>query len=69
MRFQRTDLRVRSDVAGQKCLATPGFTMESHRRADAKVLEATAGAADVKVEQTTGLPMLTIHIDREKPRE
>jgi cobalt-zinc-cadmium resistance protein CzcA len=23
-------------------------------------------AADVKVEQTTGLPMLTIHIDREK---
>jgi cobalt-zinc-cadmium resistance protein CzcA len=30
------------------------------------VLESVPGAADVKVEQTTGLPMLTIQIDREK---
>jgi cobalt-zinc-cadmium resistance protein CzcA len=30
------------------------------------VLEKVPGAADVKVEPTTGLPMLTIHIDREK---
>ena len=31
-----------------------------------EVLEKVPGAADVKVEQTTGLPMMTIQIDREK---
>ena len=32
----------------------------------AEVLEKTQGNADVKVEQTTGLPVLTVNIDREK---
>jgi heavy metal efflux system protein len=32
----------------------------------AQILEKTQGSADVKVEQTTGLPILTVNIDREK---
>ena len=32
----------------------------------AEVLEGIPGSADVKVEQTTGLPMLSVQIDREK---
>lgn len=30
------------------------------------VLEKIPGASEVKIEQTTGLPMLTVNIDREK---
>jgi cobalt-zinc-cadmium resistance protein CzcA len=40
--------------------------MESTAGEIAEVLEGIPGAADVKVEQTTGLPMLTLQIDRAK---
>jgi cobalt-zinc-cadmium resistance protein CzcA len=65
MRFNELISGVRSDVA-VKVFGDDMATMEATAGQIAKVLEATAGAADVKVEQTTGLPMLTIHIDREK---
>ncbi|MFZ3223393.1 MAG: CusA/CzcA family heavy metal efflux RND transporter [Rugosibacter sp.] len=65
MRFNELLSGVRSDVA----VKVFGDDMETmNRTADeiAEVLEKVPGAADVKVEPTTGLPMLTIHIDREK---
>ena len=40
--------------------------MESTAEQISKVLQGVPGAADVKVEQTTGLPMLTVQIDRAK---
>jgi cobalt-zinc-cadmium resistance protein CzcA len=40
--------------------------MEATAGEIAEVLEAIRGAADVKVEQTSGLPMLTVQIDRAK---
>jgi heavy metal efflux system protein len=65
MRFNELLSGVRSDVA----VKVFGDDMEiMNRTADqlAKVLSGVAGAADVKVEQTTGLPMLTLNIDRTK---
>lgn len=63
MRFNELISGVRSDVA----VKVFGDEMESlNETADqiAKVLEGVTGAVDVKVEQTTGLPMLTVKIDR-----
>ena len=65
MRFNELLSGVRSDVA-VKVFGDDMETMESSAAAIADVLEKIPGAADVKVEQTTGLPNLTIHIDREK---
>ncbi|MFO1385209.1 MAG: CusA/CzcA family heavy metal efflux RND transporter [Chitinivorax sp.] len=65
MRFNELISGVRSDVA-VKVFGDDMATMENSAGQIAKVLEATPGAVDVKVEQTTGLPMLTIRIDREK---
>ena len=65
MRFNELLSGVRSDVA-VKVFGDDMETMESSATAIADVLEKIPGAADVKVEQTTGLPNLTIHIDREK---
>ncbi|MFZ2999916.1 MAG: CusA/CzcA family heavy metal efflux RND transporter [Undibacterium umbellatum] len=65
MRFNELISGVRSDVA----IKVFGDDMDiMNRTADqiAKVLEKIPGAADVKVEQTTGLPMLSININREK---
>ncbi len=65
MRFNELLSGVRSDVA----VKVFGDDMEvMNRTADqlAMVLIGVAGAADVKVEQTTGLPMLTLNIDRAK---
>ena len=65
MRFNELISGVRSDVA----VKVFGDEMEVMNRTAAQisdVLSRIAGAADVKVEQTTGLPMLTIRIDREK---
>ncbi len=65
MRFNELISGVRSDVA----IKVFGDDMDvMNRSADqiAKVLEKIPGAADVKVEQTTGLPMLSIQINREK---
>jgi heavy metal efflux system protein len=63
MRFNELIAGVRSDVAvkvfgdDMEVLAEVGTQIES-------VLSAVPGAADTKVEQTTGLPMLTIHLNR-----
>ena len=65
MRFNELLSGVRSDVA-VKVFGDDMDTMNSTAGEIAEVLEKVPGAADVKVEQTTGLPMLTIHIDREK---
>jgi len=65
MRFNELLSGVRSDVA-VKVFGDDMETMNRTAEEIAEVLEIIPGAADVKVEQTTGLPMLTIHIDREK---
>ncbi|GMU44958.1 MAG: hypothetical protein AMXMBFR52_22630 [Burkholderiales bacterium] len=65
MRFNELLSGVRSDVA-IKVFGDDMDTMNRIASEIAEALEKVPGAADVKVEQTTGLPMLTIHIDREK---
>src|SRR5215203_3618098 len=65
MRFNELIAGVRSDVAVKvfgddvEVLAEVGDKLEA-------VLASVPGAADTKVEQTTGLPMLTIHLKREE---
>ncbi|MDQ3070440.1 MAG: CusA/CzcA family heavy metal efflux RND transporter [Acidobacteriota bacterium] len=64
MRFNELIAGVRSDVAvkvfgdDMETLAGVGDTIE-------RVLAGVAGASDVKVEQVTGLPLLTVQLDRE----
>ncbi|MCA0177156.1 MAG: CusA/CzcA family heavy metal efflux RND transporter [Proteobacteria bacterium] len=65
MRFNELISGVRSDVA-VKIFGDDMAVMEETAEQISKVLEAVPGAADVKVEQTTGLPMLTLQIDRAK---
>jgi cobalt-zinc-cadmium resistance protein CzcA len=65
MRFNELLSGVRSDVA-VKVFGDDMDTMNASAESISQVLESVRGAADVKVEQTTGLPMLTIQIDREK---
>jgi heavy metal efflux system protein len=65
MRFNELISGVRSDVA-VKVFGDDMDVMNSTAAEIAEVVERIAGAADVKVEQTTGLPMLTVNIDREK---
>jgi cobalt-zinc-cadmium resistance protein CzcA len=65
MRFNELLSGVRSDVA-VKVFGDDMDTMNASAESISRVLESVPGAADVKVEQTTGLPMLTIQIDREK---
>ncbi|PXX42046.1 efflux RND transporter permease subunit [Undibacterium pigrum] len=65
MRFNELISGVRSDVA----IKVFGDDMDIMNRTGeqiARVLEKIPGAADVKLEQTTGLPMLSININREK---
>jgi len=65
MRFNELISGVRSDVA----VKVFGDDLEVLLKAGeeiAEVLEKIPGAADVKVEQITGLPMLTVKIDRQK---
>ncbi len=64
MRFNDLIAGVRSDVA----VKIFGDDMEIlARRADrvAAILRSIPGAADVKIEQTSGLPVLTVDVDRE----
>ena len=64
LRFNELISGVRSDVA----VKVFGDDMEVLNDTAAKVsavLEKVPGATGVKVEQTTGLPMLTVNIDRE----
>ena len=65
MRFNELISGVRSDVA-VKVFGDDMDTLNETAEQIAKVLEAVPGAEDVKVEQTTGLPMLSVQIDREK---
>lgn len=65
MRFNELISGVRSDVA-VKVFGDDMDTMTETGERIAEVLEGIPGAADVKVEQTTGLPMLTVRIDRER---
>ncbi len=65
MRFNELISGVRSDVA-VKVFGDDMETMNETANQIAKVLEGVAGSADVKVEQTTGLPMLTVKIDRSR---
>jgi heavy metal efflux system protein len=65
MRFNELISGVRSDVA-VKVFGDDMDVMNPTAEQIAKVLESVPGAADVKVEQTTGLPMLTLNIDRDK---
>lgn len=65
LRFNELISGVRSDVA-VKVFGDDMQVLERTAQAIAQALQATPGAAEVKVEQTTGLPMLTVAIDREK---
>ncbi len=65
MRFNELISGVRSDVA-VKVFGDDLESMTETAEKIAEVLEKTQGNADVKVEQTTGLPVLTVNIDREK---
>ena len=65
LRFNELISGVRSDVA----VKVFGDDMDTLNRTAAKIataLQGVPGASEVKVEQTTGLPVLTINIDREK---
>ena len=65
MRFNELISGVRSDVA-VKVFGDDLETMNGTAAQIAQVLGGIAGAADVKVEQTTGLPMLSVRIERDK---
>ncbi|MCV2420276.1 efflux RND transporter permease subunit [Paucibacter sp. DJ2R-2] len=65
MRFNELISGVRSDVA-VKVFGDEMAVMERSAEAIAAVLQRIPGAADVKVEQTTGLPMLSLQLDRAK---
>jgi cobalt-zinc-cadmium resistance protein CzcA len=65
MRFNELISGVRSDVA-VKVFGDDMDTMNKSAEKISQVLARIDGATDVKVEQTTGLPMLNIQIDRDK---
>lgn len=56
---------VRSDVA-VKVFGDDNDVLANTAMRIAKVLQGVSGASEVKVEQTTGLPMLSVNIDRAK---
>jgi cobalt-zinc-cadmium resistance protein CzcA len=64
MRFNELIAGVRSDVA-VKVFGDDFAAMQASAQAIAQVLQEIRGAADVKVEQTEGLPALTVQIDRQ----
>ncbi len=63
MRFNELIAGVRSDVAVKVFGDGMDVMLDAGERI-ARVLEGIPGAADVKVEQVTGLPILTIHLNR-----
>lgn len=65
MRFNELISGVRSDVA-VKVFGDDMEVMNQTAEQISKLLGNIPGAKDVKVEQTTGLPMLTVGIEREK---
>lgn len=64
MRFNELISGVRSDIA-VKVYGDDFSTMEETASKIASALSATPGSADVKVEQTSGLPMLDIQLKRD----
>jgi cobalt-zinc-cadmium resistance protein CzcA len=65
LRFNELISGVRSDVA-VKVFGDDMNTLNDTANRIAAVLGKVPGATEVKVEQTTGLPVLTVNIDREK---
>ena len=65
LRFNELISGVRSDIA-VKLFGDDMDVLNDTAAKIAKALQSVNGATEVKVEQTTGLPMLTINIDREK---
>src|SRR5690606_20445066 len=65
MRFNELISGVRSDV-GVKVFGDDMQKMTATAEDIAQVLQSIPGGEDVKVEQTTGLPILTVQIDRGK---
>lgn len=65
LRFNELISGVRSDVA-VKVFGDDMDVLNTSAQTIAAMLQTIAGASEVKVEQTTGLPMLTVNIDREK---
>ena len=63
LRFNELISGVRSDVA-VKVYGDNFDAMQTTAAAIAQVLQGVPGAADVKVEQTTGLPILSVLVDR-----
>lgn len=63
MRFNELISGVRSDVA-VKVYGDDFSVMEKTANEIMQILQSTPGAADVKVEQTSGLPMLEIKLDK-----
>ena len=65
LRFNELISGVRSDVA-VKVFGDDQAVMDATANQIAQVLQGIQGATEVKVEQTSGLPMLTVNIDRAK---
>ncbi len=65
MRFNELISGVRSDVA-VKVFGDDLQVMNATAEEISQVLASIPGGEDVKVEQTTGLPMMTVNIDRQK---
>src|SRR3546814_16125274 len=65
LRFNELISGVRSDVA-VKVFGDDMVVLNSTAAKIAASMQKVEGASEVKVEQTTGLPVLTINIDRDK---
>ncbi|WP_248733095.1 CusA/CzcA family heavy metal efflux RND transporter [Pseudomonas sp. MWU13-2517] len=65
LRFNELISGVRSDVA-VKVFGDDMAVLNKTAESIAETLKTLAGASEVKVEQTSGLPVLTINIDRDK---
>jgi cobalt-zinc-cadmium resistance protein CzcA len=65
LRFNELISGVRSDVA-VKVFGDDMDVLNKTAEAISSMLQKIRGASEVKVEQTTGLPMLTVNIDRQK---
>ncbi len=63
LRFNELISGVRSDVA-VKIFGDDNAVLEDTAQKVAGVLQAIPGAAEVKIEQTSGLPVLTVDVDR-----
>jgi cobalt-zinc-cadmium resistance protein CzcA len=65
LRFNELISGVRSDVA-VKLFGDDNAVLDGTAQRIAQVLQTVSGATEVKVEQTTGLPVLTVEVDRSR---